>query len=348
MSTAYVRLQRLWYLHDDPLGLVLIPFAWIYAVVMRLRRLLYRLGVLRSHQINALVIVVGNIAVGGTGKTPLVIALAGYLSQLGWRPGIVCRGYGGKALHWPQQVRADSDPRMVGDEAVLMAQRTQCPVAASGRYRVKTARELIKYYDCNVIISDDGLQHLALQRDVEIALVDGARRHGNGRCLPAGPLREPLSRLSTVDMVVTTNTRADTVQGAELSMQLIAGPVVNVLDGERRAALSEFICAPVHAVAGIGNPARFFRMLEQAGLRPIPHAFPDHHDFTPADVEFDDELAVLMTEKDAVKCRRFARQQHWYVPVTAQLSDAFFDALQRSLPPVPDDRARRVADEVVA
>lgn len=348
VSIAYARLQRLWYLRNDPLGLVLMPLGWIYAMVMRLRRVFYRFGVLRSHQINALVIVVGNIAVGGTGKTPLVIALAGYLTQLGWRPGIVCRGYGGKALHWPQQVRADSDPRVVGDEAVLMARRTECPVAASGRYRVRTARELIKYHDCNVIISDDGLQHLALRRDFEIALVDGERRHGNGRCLPAGPLREPLSRLSTVDMVVTNNTRADTVHGAELSMQLIAGPAVNIFDSERRAALREFISAPVHAVAGIGNPARFFRMLKQVGLRPIPHAFSDHHDFAPADVDFDDDLAVLMTEKDAVKCTRFARQQHWYVPVTAQLSDAFFDGLHRWLPPVPDDRARRSADKVVA
>jgi tetraacyldisaccharide 4'-kinase len=344
----HARLQRLWYSKNDPLSLVLVPLAWLYAMLMRVRRSLYRCGILRSHKINAVVIVVGNIAVGGTGKTPLVIALAGYLAQFGWRPGIVCHGYGGLAQHWPQQVRADSDPRMVGDEAVLMARRAKCPVSACGRHRVKAARELIKHHGCNLIISDDGLQHLALQRDLEIVVVDGERRHGNGRCLPAGPLREPLSRLSTVDMLVMNVDTRHKVNAGEVSMQLVAGPAVNMLDNTRRSALCKMHSAQVHAVAGIGNPPRFFRMIERSGLSPIPHAFADHHDFVPADLQFDDELEVLMTEKDAVKCARFARQHHWYVPVTAQLSAAFFERMQRLLPSVPDDRARQDAAEVVA
>ena len=163
-------------------------------------------------------------------KTPLVVGLAEYLMQQGWRPGIVCRGYGAKAQHWPQQVGADSDPRLVGDEAVLLAQRTRCPVAAAGGQRVEAARELVVRHGCNVIISDDGLQHLALQRDIEIALIDGERRHGNGRCLPSGPLREPSSRLLSVDIVVTNASTPAAVHAGELPMHLIAGPAVSVLD----------------------------------------------------------------------------------------------------------------------
>jgi tetraacyldisaccharide 4'-kinase len=335
----HARLQRLWYSKSHPLSLALIPLGLAYAMAMRIRRALYRLGVLSSNRVNARVIVVGNVAVGGTGKTPLVIALAGYLAQQGWRPGIVCRGYGGKAQHWPQQVRADSDPQMVGDESVLMARRARCPVSAAGSRRVKAARELIAHQGCNVIISDDGLQHLALQRDVEIVVIDGERRHGNGRCLPAGPLREPLSRLATVDMLVTNATSPAAVHRGEMPMQLIAGPAVSVHDKSRRMALHEFRAQPVHAVAGIGNPARFFSMLETAGLRPITHVFADHHDFEQTDVEFNDGMSVLMTEKDAVKCSRFGGPQHWFVPVTAQLPDAFFERLRRLLPPVPDEVA---------
>lgn len=302
---------------------------------MRVRSGLYALQILPVHHVDVPVVVVGNIAVGGTGKTPLVVALAGYLAQLGWRPGIICRGYGGKAQAWPQQVRADSDPLSVGDEAVLLARRTGCPVTAAGSRRVAAARGLIEHDGCNIIISDDGLQHLTLHRDIEIALIDGERRHGNGRCLPAGPLREPTTRLASVDMIVTNSAFTAQVHRGELPMTLVPGPAVSVRDPSRRVPLHEFNAQPVHAVAGIGNPRRFFSMLERAGLQAVGHAFADHHAFARQDLAFGDELVVLMTEKDAVKCTTFAADSHWYVPVTAQLPDAFFVRLGQLLPDLP-------------
>ncbi|MFT5446244.1 MAG: tetraacyldisaccharide 4'-kinase [Gammaproteobacteria bacterium] len=346
MSRVHARLQQWWYSKELSPGVLLIPLGWLYALVMRVRGWLYALRILPADRVAVPVIVVGNIAVGGTGKTPLVIALAGYLAQQGWRPGIICRGYGGKAHSWPQQVRADSDPASVGDEAVLLARRTGCPVAAAGSRRVAAARGLIENDGCNIIISDDGLQHLALLRDIEIALIDGERRHGNGRCLPAGPLREPTSRLASVDLIVTNAASSTQVHRGELPMSLAPGPAVNVRDPSRRAPLHEFNAQPVHAVAGIGNPGRFFSMLERAGVQAVGHAFADHHAFARQDLAFGDELVVLMTEKDAVKCSTFAADSHWYVPVTAQLPDAFFVRLGQRLPDVPAERARQQSTRV--
>jgi tetraacyldisaccharide 4'-kinase len=332
VSWFHARLHRWWYSNELTFAVILIPVAWIYTLIMRVRGWLYALQVLPSRRVGVPVIVVGNIAVGGTGKTPLVIALAGYLAQQGWRPGIVCRGYGGKAQSWPQQVRKDSDPVSVGDEAVLLAQRTGCPVAAAGGRRVEASRGLVAHDGCNIIISDDGLQHLALHRDIEIALIDGERRHGNGRCLPAGPLREPASRLASVDLIVTNAVSSTQVQRGEMSMSLVPGPAVGVGEPGRRVPLHEFHAQPVHAVAGIGNPRRFFTTLESSGLQVVEHAFADHHAFVREDLAFGDEKAVLMTEKDAVKCMTFAADQHWYVPVTAQLPDAFFVRREQLLP----------------
>jgi len=323
-------LQRVWY-QPHPLARLLAPLGWLYAALVLLRRAAYRSGLLPTVHAGVPVVVVGNISAGGTGKTPVVVWLAGYLRACGWRPGIVCRGYGGSARRWPQQVRADSDPHSVGDEAVLLARRTGCPVIACGPRRLHAVRELVRHGNCDLVISDDGLQHLRLARDVEIAVIDGERRHGNGRCLPAGPLREPASRLHCVDLVIANGA----AQRGEFAMALIPGPAVRLDDPRQRAALASFAGSTVHAVCGIGNPRRFFAMLQAHGLALIEHALPDHHRFSAPDVDFDDALAVFMTEKDAVKCYGFASDRHWYVPVTAQLPDAFCTRLERLLGEAP-------------
>jgi tetraacyldisaccharide 4'-kinase len=311
------RTDALWY-GKSPLSLLLAPVGWLYCAATMLRRGAYRAGIARAGHVGAPVIVVGNISVGGTGKTPLVIWIAHFLMSRSLRPGIVSRGYRGRAVHWPQQVRADSDPTMVGDEPVLLARATGCPVVADPD-RLRAARSLLLHAECDVVISDDGLQHLAMARDVEIAVVDGVRRHGNGRCLPAGPLREPVSRLASMDMVVSNGGGI----GGEFPMRVSAGDARRLDDETLSRPLASFRPERVHAVCGIGSPERFFDSLERAGLAPIQHRFPDHHPFRAADIMFDDEIPVLMTEKDAVKCRRFADSRHWCVPVQAELSEAF-------------------------
>lgn len=311
------RLDSLWYGHSA-LAAVLAPLGWLYCAGMWLRAAAYRNGILASGRVGVPVIVVGNISVGGTGKTPLVVWIAQYLRSQGLRPGIVSRGYRGRAGKWPQQVRADSDPIAVGDEPVLLARATGCPVAADPD-RLRGARTLAAHVECDVIISDDGLQHLRMGRDVEIAVVDGTRRHGNGRCLPAGPLREPVSRLDSVDLVVANGLGL----GDEFGMRLAATGAESLVESSLDRPLEGFCGRPVHAVCGIGAPERFFATLEGAGLSLIRHRFPDHHDFRAADIVFDDDLPVLMTEKDAVKCRRFADPRHWYVPIRAELPREF-------------------------
>ena len=305
---------KFWY-SPDPLGVVLAPVGWLFALFTVLRRLAYRVGLRRSWQVGCPVVVVGNISVGGTGKTPLVIAIARLLARHGLRVGVVCRGYRGSASRWPRKVRPDSDPARVGDEAVLLARRTGAPVAA-GPNRIAAARILVRRAKCEVILSDDGLQHLRLARDVEIVVIDGARRHGNGHCMPAGPLREPLGRLASVDLVVVNGDG----RPGELEMRLEPGDAVNLADASLTRPLESFRGAPVHAVCAIGHQERFFRTLEAHGLTIVRHPFPDHHPFREEEIRFSDDVPVLMTEKDAVKCERFAGAQHWYVPVEAALS----------------------------
>ena len=311
------RIDSLWY-RNSPLSLLLAPLGWLYCAASVVRRAAYRIGIAHGARVGAPVIVVGNISVGGTGKTPLVIWIARFLISRGLRPGIVSRGYRGRADHWPQQVRADSDPVMVGDEPVLLARATGCPVVADPD-RLRAARSLLAHAECDLILSDDGLQHLRMGRDVEIAVVDGIRRHGNGRCLPAGPLREPVSRLASVDMVVGNGSGI----GSEFPMVVTARDAVTLAGEAAGQPLERFRPGPVHAVCGIGSPERFFATLERAGLTLMRHPFPDHHHFTAADITFDDEIPVLMTEKDAVKCRRFADSRHWCVPIEAKLPETF-------------------------
>lgn len=292
------------------------PLAGLYGALTALRRALYRLGVLHRVRLPVPVIVIGNLTAGGTGKTPLTIALAEALRARGLHPGVVSRGHGGRRRE-PILLGASPDPLDVGDEPCLIA-ASGVPVAV-GRDR-PAAAQLLVAAGCDVLIADDGLQHYRLARDLEICVIDGARRFGNGRLLPIGPLREPLRRLARVDLRVCNG---GTPQPGEYPMQLAVGEAVT-LDGAHRRALSAFAGQRVHAVAAIGNPARFFASLRDAGIGPIEHAFADHHAFTAADLAFGDALPVLMTDKDAVKCHAFARPHWWRVPVRAELPAGFF------------------------
>ena len=309
--------EQVWY-GDHPLSLCLAPLGWCFAGLVRLRRLVYAAGLLPVRRVPVPVIVVGNITAGGTGKTPLIIWLAQHLQARGHRPGIISRGYGGRATKWPQQVRADSSPVMVGDEPVLIARNTGCPVAVSPQRHV-AACELLAHCDCDVLLCDDGLQHLALDRDLEIAVIDGDRRFGNGRCLPAGPLREPVGRLQTVDMVVS-NGRAGR---NEFAMEYDYGELRALAEPGQTLKPESLRGRRVHAVAGIGNPARFFSYLRGFDIRVIRHEFPDHHEYAAEDLAFGEKLPIVMTEKDAVKCESFAGEDTWYLPVQAVPGEAF-------------------------
>jgi tetraacyldisaccharide 4'-kinase len=313
----------------DPLVILLLPLALLFRLVAASRRACYRWGWCHVERFPVPVVVVGNITVGGTGKTPLVIWLANYLQQQGWRPGIVSRGYGGQARHWPQQVRPDSDPVMVGDEAVLLAAGSRCPVCV-GPDRPAAVAKLLAYHDCDIVLSDDGLQHYALGRDLEIVVVDGERRFGNGLPLPAGPLRESAGRLAEADLVIAQGSAGP----GEFAMT-VGDAQVLPLRGGLGAPLASWAARPVHAVAGIGNPGRFFASLRDAGLQVTEHAFADHHPFRPDDLAFGDDLPVLMTSKDAVKCRRFAQPHHYEVAVQAAPAPAFVTALAQKLEELP-------------
>ena len=327
MKKSLIRwLEDAWY-REMYISAWFMPLSMFYVDAVRLRRFLYRTGVLKQTKLPVPVIIVGNITVGGTGKTPLVIRLVALLKQQGYKPGVISRGYAGKANANPRFVSADSDAALVGDEALVLAERCACPVAI-GASRVAAARHLLAGHACDVIVSDDGLQHYAMRRDIEIVVIDGERRFGNGYCLPVGPLREPPERLKQVDMVVVNGGKD--LQPNEYEMHCLGDRFINLRSGEGRG-LAEFKALQCHAVAGIGNPARFFSLLAGAGLDCKTHAFPDHHAFKAEDLHFKDDKPVLMTEKDAVKCRRFAEDKHWYLPVDAELSEAFFQQFLKLL-----------------
>lgn len=304
-----------------PTALALLPLAVLFACVAALRRKLFRLGAFASFRLPVPVVVVGNITAGGTGKTPFALWLVADLRAEGFTPGIVTRGYGGTGPE-PSAVPPDGDPAICGDEPVLLARRGGCPVWR-GRDRVATGRALLAAHpDCNVIVCDDGLQHYRLRRDAEIVLIDGARGVGNGLPIPAGPLREPVSRLRSADAVVINGAGAKRLPHGH-AMRLVGTRLSNLRDATRVDDLATWRGRRVHAVAGIGNPGRFFDSLRAAGLDPIEHAFPDHHAYAPADLDFGDgDVAVVMTEKDAVKCAPFAQPQWWVLPVDADVDAA--------------------------
>ena len=315
---------------------LLMPLSFLFGTVVFVRRALYRAGLLRATRVGIPVIVVGNITVGGSGKTPLVLWIVRFLAATGWRPGIVSRGYGGRIASQhepPAEVGIASDPAAVGDEPLLFARRAHCPVWV-GADRVAACRALRERHpECDVLVLDDGLQHYSLARDIEIAVIDD-RGFGNGFQFPAGPLREPVARLRSVDAIVRNGMPA----GEGYAMRVEGREFVRLNDAARTAEAAGLGSKRVHAVAGIGHPARFFRHLEALGLEVVPHPFPDHHPYAATDLEFGDGLPVVMTEKDAVKCKQFdvaaiagAGPALWMLPVSAELDPAFGAMLKGKL-----------------
>lgn len=317
--------ESIWY-GGHPLSYLLMPLSWLYCAVVRFRRFAYGRGWLKSCRLPFPVIVVGNLTVGGTGKTPLVVWLTAFLRRRGYTPGIVTRGYGGRGAVWPRRVTEDSDPIEVGDEPVLLARRSGCPVVA-GPDRAAAAEMLAATCGCDMIVSDDGLQHYRMQRDLEILVVDASRGFGNGRCLPAGPLREPASRRYEVDLTVGNG---GPCLGGQV-MELVPGRLVGLSDRKRFRGLGELRRQRVTAVAGIGNPERFFALLRRHGLHLDERRYPDHHCFTREEVASWPAGPVIMTEKDAVKCESFARRDHWYLSVDARLDSGFEELLSDKL-----------------
>lgn len=314
-------LQQLWY-GRSPWVWPLLPLSLLYRGAVALRRQAYRLGLLPSFEAGVPVVVVGNVTVGGTGKTPVVIALAKWLRDQGWRPAIVSRGYGGRATRQARRVLPDSDPQEVGDEPLLLARHGGCPVAVCRR-RIDAVALLLQQTDCDVIVTDDGLQHYALHRDLELCVISGTRRLGNGWCLPAGPLREPASRLKEVDYVLCMGSASP----GEWRVRRIAEELRAVADERRNRLLQELRGKRVHAVAGIGDPPQFFATLREAGLEIIEHTFADHHVYVTGDLAFGDDLPIVMTEKDAVKCRRLCGANAWYLPSHAEMDAALLQQL---------------------
>lgn len=335
-------LQGVWY--GGRGGAWLLPLSWLFGLLSALHRFAYRSGLLRIHRAGVPVVVVGNLTAGGAGKSPLVAALAVALAARGIAVGVLMRGHG-SGRRDPVRVTADDDPSQVGDEAVMSARATGLPVVA-GADRARGAT-LLESLGVRLILCDDGLQHAALARDLEIAVIDARRGLGNGRLLPAGPLREGPGRLARVDWVVlhamsvvgeagtaapgmgAAGTDADRSEegsrawrgrSGTLTMRLEAGSAYPLTARMAPRALADFAGQPVHAVAGIGDPGRFFAMLRSAGLDPVEHPFPDHHPYLPQDLRFGDDAPVLMTAKDAVKCRQFVDPRLWEVPVLARLS----------------------------
>ena len=311
-----------WY-EPKPWGWLLWPFTKMFAALVKCRQYFYAKNWLNKYRSPVPVIVVGNITVGGTGKTPLVIYLAQLLRKHGYNPGIVSRGYKGKVKS-VVLVSPHSDPKVVSDEAVLLANRGQCPVIIAKK-RAVGIKQIVRHNKVNIIISDDGLQHYALERDIEIAVIDGERRFGNGFSLPMGPMREPETRLDSVDLIVVNG--GQTLSDREYAMQIVNKTVYSLGHPAKTIELASLKGTTVHAVAGIGYPQRFFQYLQDVGINVIPHAFPDHYEFSPATVSFPDQHLVLMTEKDAVKCKHFANYKHWVVAISVELAPSFDESI---------------------
>lgn len=326
-------LERRWY-GGVPPAWPLCALATLYGVAVQRRRARFLEGPLSVERVALPVVVVGNLTVGGAGKTPLVIALVEALRARGWRPGVVSRGYGGSAPG-PERVLPTSDPTRVGDEPCLIAVHTQAPIAIA-RQRIEAARMLVSSHEVDILIADDGLQHYALGRDLEVLVIDGGRRYGNESLLPAGPLREPLARARACDFQVVNvgESSATEIGPDEIRMSVSLQDAVS-LDGQETRALSEFAGRRVHAVAGLGNPERFFQALRGRGIEVVPHPFPDHHRFRAQDLAFPESLPLLMTEKDAVKCRSFAASERYAVPLRAVLPETFFDSVDARLRALP-------------
>ena len=313
------RLVNAWY-QGHPALFLLRPLEWLYRAVVQRKRQRFLAGRSPSYRAPVPVIVVGNITVGGTGKTPLILYLIEHCRARGLRVGVVSRGYGAQPPSVPWRVTAEQSADEAGDEPLLLVQRSGVALMIDPD-RARAVQSLLSAEPLDLILCDDGLQHYRLARDLELVLIDAVRGLGNGRCLPAGPLREPQARLQSVDAVLFNGASADSAEGFGFTLQPTA--LVNVASGERQPLDLFAPGQAVHAVAGIGNPQRFFRTLEALNWRPIAHAFADHATYSAASLEFSPSLPLLMTEKDAVKCRAFAQPDWWYLAVDARPSPAF-------------------------
>jgi len=346
-SFLNILIERTWY-SKNLICFLLLPLSWIYIFFFRLRSIYY--NIFKTNIIYrktyAPTIVVGNIVVGGTGKTPLVIWLARYYKKKGYSPGIITRGYKGLYSEHPRHIgldcintfliTPDTDPELAGDEAVLIANNTNCPVLVAINRQV-AAKRIVEEYRCNLVISDDGLQHHSLARNIEIAVIDGQRRLGNGYCIPAGPLREPKNRLDSVDLVVSKYSAKE----CEYKMDYIYNELVSLSNPKDKMSITNLETKKIHAVAGIANPHHFFSFLRSQSYELLIHKYPDHYKFNHArDIEFNDDLPVIMTEKDAVKCKRhlgFGRQlehvskKYWYLPISVKLPESFSSNLNQLL-----------------
>jgi tetraacyldisaccharide 4'-kinase len=337
-SEFKLKLQRYWYQEEPNKLMVLYPLSMLFLFLSTLRLHLFRLGIFQTRSVPVPVIVVGNITVGGTGKTPVVIALVEYLKSRGFKPGVVSRGYGGHASTYPMLVNNQTTSEESGDEPQLIFKSTGVPVVVDPK-RIRAANLLAFDAHCDVIISDDGLQHRAMDRDMDIVVVDAKRGFGNKQLLPVGPLREPLKRLKDFDWALLNCGLEKCVADEPLKQDLkdfnekVAHMYLE-LGAIQALPTTRFDSIPVkgdtiHGVAGIGNPQRFFETLESLGYKVIPHAFSDHHRFKKHELNFPDKYPVIMTEKDATKCEHFDLQHLWYLPVKAKLSDDLVNAVNK-------------------
>ena len=313
------RLLAAWYAGHPALTL-LRPLEWLFRRVVDRKRARFVAGEGEIYRAPVPLIVVGNITVGGTGKTPMILWLIEHCQQRGLRVGVVSRGYGAKPAHFPWRVLAEQSAAIAGDEPLLIVQRTGVPLVIDPD-RSRAVQALLAAQELDLILSDDGLQHYRLARDLELVLIDSARGLGNGRCLPAGPLREPPERLQSVDAVLYNGAASDPEHGFSFCLQPSA--LINLRSGERQPLTHFPVGQALHAVAGIGNPQRFVTTLETLHWRPVPHFFADHAPYSPEVLKFSPALPLVMTEKDAVKCRAFAASDWWYLAVDAVPSQAF-------------------------
>ena len=307
-------------------SLLLLPFSAVFLLISFVRKILYRFNFLRSFKLKIPVIVVGNITSGGTGKTPLIIYLANELKKNGYRPGIISRGYGSKGGGMIEASQKN-DAADVGDEPMLIQKHTHLPVFVS-KDRVSAAKALLKKYKkTDVILSDDGIQHYRLKRDIEVLVIDGTRKFGNGYLLPAGPLREFSSKLKTVDAIVCNHKK---VIGGSYLMKYKGSSLIN-LKTNKKIHLNNLRLKNIHAIAGIGNPNRFFDYLKTFNIEFNSSIFEDHYRFSKKDFRNMNDKNIIMTEKDAIKCQKFSRKNFWYLPVTAEVDSKFIDIILKKL-----------------
>lgn len=317
------------------LNYLLLPVSWLYSLLIDIRRWAYQIKLLPSNSVSVPVIVVGGITAGGAGKTPVVIALVEYLNKHGYKPGVISRGYGGNSSTWPRQVDSQTTAEMVGDEPQLIFERCDIPVVV-GPNRVDVANWIIDKCGCDIIISDDGFQHFALNRDIDIVVVDGQSGMGNGWCLPSGPLRET-NGLSRANWILINGSGSIAKQLCEqYPEKTVIGEMalsnVVALHGDQRKTLEQFVGQTIIAMAGVGNPDRFFSQLETKGLTIQPHPFEDHHLFQEQDLHLFENQTILMTEKDAIKCRRLKGISNaWYAPGNLEIDSSFFKQIDLAL-----------------